>query len=87
MKLLITPRRTLAALFVVVLAFPFMGFRLLGETRLAALEDLPAAFQSQGMWQLALVVLVTTVVAPLLKLLLTIAVLAGLRRHMTHRTA
>ena len=73
-------------LFVVVLAFPFMGFRLLGETRLAALEDLPAAFQSQGMWQLALVVLVTTVVAPLLKLLLTIAVLVGLRTGMAAST-
>ena len=73
-------------LFAVVMAFPFMGFRLLGQTRLAALEDLPAAFQGQGMWQLALVVLATTVVAPVLKMGLTVAVLVGLRTGMAAST-
>jgi len=73
-------------LFAVVMSYPFMGFRLLGQTRLAALEDLPAAFQAQGMWQLALVVLATTVIAPLLKLLLTTAVLVGLRTGMSAST-
>ena len=66
-------------LFAIVLAFPFMGFRLLGETRLATLQDLPAAFQAQGMWQLALVVLAFTLLAPLSKMGLTVAVLVGLR--------
>ena len=70
------------ALFAVILAYPFMGFRLLGQTRLAALEDLPTAFQAQGMWQLALVVLGTTVAAPMLKLITTVAVLVGLRTGM-----
>jgi paraquat-inducible protein A len=73
-------------LFAVVMSYPFMGLRLLGQTRLAALEDLPAAFQAQGMWQLALVVLATTVIAPLLKLLLTTAVLVGLRTGMSAST-
>ncbi len=73
-------------LFAVVLVFPFLGFQLLGQTRQAALEDLPAAFQQQGMWQLALVVLGTTVVAPMLKLVLTIAVLVGLRTGMAAST-
>ena len=66
-------------LFAVVMAYPFMGFQLLGQTRMATLEDLPGAFQTQGMWQLAMVVLATTIVAPLLKLLLTMAVIIGLR--------
>jgi paraquat-inducible protein A len=39
----------------------------------------PQDLRSHGMWELALVVLFTTVMAPILKLLMTIYVLAGLR--------
>ncbi|HEY0205776.1 MAG TPA: paraquat-inducible protein A, partial [Acetobacteraceae bacterium] len=73
-------------LFAVVMAYPFMGLQLLGQTRHAALEDLPVAFEMQGMWQLALVVLSTTIIAPLLKLLLTTGVLIGLRTGMAPST-
>lgn len=73
-------------LFAVVMAYPFMGFQLLGQTRHVALEDLPIAFERQGMWQLALVVLGTTVIAPLLKLLLTVGVIVGLRTGMAPST-
>ena len=73
-------------LFAVILAYPFLGFQLLGQTRMATLEALPTAFQAQGMWQLALVVFGTTVAAPLLKLGLTVAVLVGLRTGMAAST-
>jgi paraquat-inducible protein A len=39
----------------------------------------PEGLRSHGMWELALVVLFTTILAPILKLLMTIYVLAGLR--------
>ena len=42
----------------------------------------PSGLHSHGLWQLALVVLFTTVAAPLLKLILTIYVLVGLRMDL-----
>ena len=73
-------------LFAVVLAYPFMGIRILGQQREATLQTLPAAFEAQGMWQLALVVLCFTVIAPMLKLGLTVGVIVGLRQGVAAST-
>ena len=73
-------------LFAVVLAYPFMGIRVLGQQREAMLQTLPSAFEAQGMWQLALVVLAFTIIAPMLKLGLTVAVIVGLRQGVAAST-
>ncbi len=73
-------------LFAVVLTYPFMGIRVLGQQREATLQTLPAAFEAQGMWQLALVVLCFTVIAPMLKLGLTVGIIVGLRQGVAAST-
>ena len=50
-----------------------------GMVHSADLFSGPAGLHNRGLWQLSLVVLFTTVAAPLLKLILTIYVLVGLR--------
>ncbi len=67
-------------LFVVAAGFPLMGLRLAGQERMTTLTRLPAAFLNQGLWQLTWVVLGTTILAPMMKLVLTIGVILGLRR-------
>jgi len=66
-------------LFAVAATTPLLGLRLAGQQRDTTLTALPAAFENQGIWQLAIVVLATTLLAPLLKLGLTAGVLIGLR--------
>lgn len=67
-------------LFVVATAFPLLGLSLAGQERMTTLARLPATFLSQGLWQLTWVVLGTTILAPMMKLVLTIGVIIGLRR-------
>ena len=67
-------------LFVVAAAFPLLGLSLAGQERMTTLTRLPAAFLGKGLWQLTWVVLGTTILAPMMKLLLTIGVILGLRR-------
>ena len=52
-----------------------------GQLRVAGLVSGPAAMQQFGLWELSLVVLVTTVAAPLARVLSMLAVLIGLRLH------
>ncbi len=59
---------------------PLMGFRLAGQERLTTLVQLPSGFEAQSMPLLAVVVGATTLLAPFLRLSLTILLLAGLRR-------
>jgi len=67
------------ALFCVAMFSPLMGLRFAGREQLTTLPSLPLAFERFGMWELSLVVLAFTTVAPLAKLTLTAGVLIGLR--------
>jgi len=67
-------------LFIVAAGFPLLGLQLAGQERSTTLTRLPAAFLGEGLWQLTWVVLGTTIIAPLMKLILTIGVILGLRR-------
>ena len=70
-------------LYAVAVAFPFLDFIVGGRTWTMSLPTLPGSLEAYGLWQLALVMVVTTLVAPLAKLGLTLAVLLGVQaRHM-----
>jgi paraquat-inducible protein A len=74
---------TLTALmfFAIACATPLMTVSTSGISLGADLFSGPARLDDQGIWELALVVLFTTVAAPFLKLLGTAYVLIGLRLH------
>lgn len=72
-------------LMVVVAAEPLMLFRLTGQERETTMFGLPAAFSDQGMPLPELAVAFTTLLAPTLRLGLTVAVLAGLRLRVSRR--
>lgn len=67
------------ALFSVTLYAPLMGLRFAGREQLVTLPAIPLAFQPFGMWELGIVVVAFTVLAPLFKLVLTAGVLIGLQ--------
>jgi len=73
-------------LFAIAATTPLLGLRLAGQQRDTTLTSLPGAFEAQGIWQLALVVLATTLLAPLLKLGLTAGVLIGLQLEISPST-
>src|SRR5205823_961589 len=56
-------------------ASPLMTFRLAGQERVTSLMHLPVAFEAQNMPQMAIVVLATTLAAPLLRLGVTVLLL------------
>ena len=66
-------------LFAMATQAPFMEMQLHGRDRQTMLFTGPVELEQQGLWILSLVVLGTTVVAPLLKLLAIAWVLIGLR--------
>lgn len=66
-------------LFVVAAREPFMQLRLGGRDSLADLATGPTELNATGAWPLAVVVLATTIGAPLVKLLATIYVLLMMR--------
>jgi paraquat-inducible protein A len=68
----------LMVLFVAVIS-PIIEFRLAGQDRTTGLAGLPLGFEEQGMGFLAFVVLMTTMVAPFLRLLMTLLVIVGTR--------
>ncbi len=70
---------TALMLFLLAATQPFMELDLRGQTRQTGLFAGPEALNAQGMGELALVVLATTTIAPVLKLLATAWVLLGLR--------
>lgn len=73
-------------LFAIAATTPLLGLRLAGQQRDTTLTALPSAFEDQGIWQLAIVVLATTLIAPVLKLALTAAVIIGLRTEIAPST-
>ena len=70
-------------LLAVATAEPLVTFRLTGQERTTSLTHLPVAFEQQGMPLLSIAVLATTLVAPVLRLGLTAAVLGGLRTNIS----
>ena len=58
---------------------PFLELELRGQGRMTTLVTGPVALQQQGLWELSVVVLATTILAPLAKLGAVAWVLAGLR--------
>lgn len=73
-------------LFAIAATTPLLGLRLAGQQRDTTLTALPSAFEDQGIWQLAIVLLATTLIAPVLKLALTAAVIIGLRTEIAPST-
>ncbi len=68
----------LMTLFVAVIS-PIVSFRLTGQERTTGLAGLPLGFNEEGMPFLAIVVFAATMLAPFLRLLLTVLVIAGIR--------
>ena len=66
-------------LFMIAVREPFLDLTLRGFGRETLLTSPPLALRGQGMWELGLVVLVTTMLAPLARLLATVWVLGCLR--------
>jgi paraquat-inducible protein A len=69
-------------LFALAASEPFLGLDVQGRGRTTTLFSGPAALEQHGRWELGAVVLVTTVAAPLARLLATVWVLALL--HLRH---
>ncbi len=65
-------------LFALAVSLPFLRLDL-GPGQQTSLTTGPVALENQGMWELALVVLGTTMLAPLVKMLAMVWVLVGLR--------
>lgn len=78
-------RRSLAltlsglALFVVAVGAPFLSFDLSGQVRDTTLAGMPSAFEAEGFWELDILVLTTTVLAPGAMLVMTLMLLIGIR--------
>lgn len=67
------------ALFSVLLYAPLLGISVAGRQQGTTLPTLPIAFERFGMWELSVLVLLFTLIAPMMKLVLTSAVLIGIR--------
>jgi paraquat-inducible protein A len=79
---------TALLLFTLAASQPFIQLDLRGQGSETSVFAGPEALRDTGMWELALVVLATTTVAPLLKLGATVWVLVGLRlRHRPRHLA
>lgn len=74
------------ALFTILLYAPLMAINVLGRQQGVTLPALPIAFEQFGMWELSVVVLMFTLLAPVLKLALTAGVLIGLRTEIPSAT-
>jgi paraquat-inducible protein A len=66
-------------LFVLATQMPFMDLDLRGRERVTTLISGPVELEQHGLWELSVVVLVTTIAAPLAKLAAMIWVLVGVR--------
>jgi paraquat-inducible protein A len=73
-------------LLFVALISPIVGFRLAGQVRTTGLPGLPIGFEQENMPLLAIVVMTTTMLAPFLRLLLTVLVIAGIRGGLPRGT-
>ena len=66
-------------LFGIAVVFPLFQMNLSGLHRDTSIPLLPVRFEQEGLWQLSLVVLGTTLIAPLLRLAFTAGAILGLR--------
>lgn len=65
-------------LFIVANAFPFLAFKMQGQVTQTTLASGVMDLYEEGMWSLSLLVLLTTIVVPLLQLLVLVYVLLPL---------
>jgi paraquat-inducible protein A len=70
-------------LFIVANAFPFLAFKMQGQVTETTLATGVQDLYAQGTWELALLVLLTSIVVPLLQLLLLLYVLLPLKFNRT----
>ncbi len=70
---------TALVLYFVAVSAPFLSVDIIGQRRQTTMLSLPAAFWDLGVWELALMVSATAIVAPLVKICVMLAVLLGLR--------
>ncbi len=72
---------TLAALvlYLVAITAPFLTVDIVGQRRSTTMLSLPAGFLEEGAWELALIVGVTAIVAPLVKIGVMLSVMVGVR--------
>ncbi len=70
---------TSLVLYLVAVTAPFLFVDIVGQKRQTTMLSLPVAFWEDGAWELALVVLLTTIIMPFLKIAIMITVLVGLR--------
>jgi paraquat-inducible protein A len=66
-------------LFVVANAFPFLAFKLKGQETQATLISGVLDLYTEGMWEIAVLVLMTTIVVPLIQLLVLLYVFVPLK--------
>ncbi len=69
---------TALVLYSVAVTAPFLTVDIVGQRRATTMLSLPAAFWNEGAWELALIVTVTAIIAPLAKLSVMLSVLLGL---------
>ena len=67
------------AFYLVAIFAPFLSVDVVGQRRATTMISLPGAFVSDGAWELAILVVFTTVVMPLTKIGVVMGVLLGLR--------
>jgi paraquat-inducible protein A len=70
---------TALVVYLVAVSAPFLSVDILGQRRQTTMLSLPDAFWAQGAWELAIMVSVTAILAPLVKLGVMLTVLVGLR--------
>ncbi len=66
-------------LFLIAVVFPLFQLDLGGRHSDTSIPLLPVRFQQQGLWELSVVVMLTTLIAPVLRLALTAGAILGLR--------
>ncbi len=76
---------TALVLFAVAASMPFLDLRLRGFGRETVLASGPLALGGQGMWEVGLVVLGTTMLAPIARIVAMVWVLAGMRMRAPPR--
>ena len=70
---------TSLVIYLVAVTSPFLMVDILGQQRQTTMLSLPGALWAGGAWELASIVTVTAIVAPLAKILVMLTVMAGLR--------
>lgn len=70
-------------LFIVANSFPFLAFKMQGQVTQTTLATGVIDLYHQGMWELALLVLLTSILVPLLQLLLLLYILLPIKFNRT----